>query len=66
MIELLFRLAFAIMCGVGAMALVIWLIVLVPAWLRERKLAKAAEAVREQKQQARLGRRRATAEAGKR
>jgi hypothetical protein len=63
MIDFLFRLAFAVMCGIGAVAAALWVLVLMPAWLRERKLAKQAAAIREQKHRARVGRRRATAEA---
>lgn len=66
MIELLFRLGLAAACGIAAMAAAFYLLAIVPVWLRERKLAKTAAEMREQKQQARFGRRRAIAEAGKR
>jgi len=44
MIELLFRLGFALMCGIAAMAAFMWLVVILPEWLRKRRLErKAAE-----------------------
>lgn len=46
MIELLFRLGFALACGVGAAVAVLWALIILPEWLRLRRAAakKAAEA----------------------
>lgn len=45
MIELLFRLGFALMCGCGAAAAAMWTILILPEWLGKRRAAakKAAE-----------------------
>lgn len=46
MIELLFRLGFALMCGCGAAAAAMWVLIILPEWLGRRRAAakKAAEA----------------------
>jgi len=37
MIEMLFRLGFALACGIGAMALMFWVLEILPAWWRKRR-----------------------------
>lgn len=46
MIEMLFRLGFALMCGVAVAAAAFWALTILPEWLGKRRAAakKAAEA----------------------